>query len=81
MAQRAAERPSPVVVGVHGSACSRAALQWGLTQAELTGSTVEAVAALAGAGAAGHDVGGEVLGASGRDALSSDTAITSAWSP
>ena len=45
MAQRTDERPSPVVVGVDGSACSQAALRWGLAQAELTGSTVEAVAA------------------------------------
>lgn len=45
MAQRTDERPSPVVVGVDGSTCSRAALRWGLAQAELTGSTVEAVAA------------------------------------
>jgi len=37
MAQHTDERPSPVVVvGVDGSACSQAALRWGLAQAELT---------------------------------------------
>lgn len=34
-----------IVVGVDGSACSRAALAWAVRQAELTGAVVEAVTA------------------------------------
>jgi nucleotide-binding universal stress UspA family protein len=45
MTQHTGGRPSPVVVGVDGSACSQAALRWGLAQAESTGSTIEAIAA------------------------------------
>lgn len=44
MTQHIDERPR-LVVGVDGSACSRAALRWGLAQAALTGARVEAIAA------------------------------------
>jgi nucleotide-binding universal stress UspA family protein len=36
---------APIVVGVDGSPSSRAALRWAVTQARLTGSTVDAVIA------------------------------------
>ncbi len=42
----AATNPEPahrIVVGIDGSACSRAALEWAAHQAELTGATLEAV--------------------------------------
>lgn len=45
MPQHTDEGPWPVVVGVDGSPCSQDALRWGLAQAKLTGSTIEAVAA------------------------------------
>ncbi|WP_329126341.1 universal stress protein [Streptomyces sp. NBC_01465] len=45
MAQHNDSKPRPVVVGVDGSTCSQQALRWGLAQAGLTGSTIEAVAA------------------------------------
>ncbi|MFG2309257.1 universal stress protein [Streptomyces sp. NPDC048566] len=45
MSQHTDEKPWPVVVGVDGSTGSQAALRWGITQAELTGGTVEAIAA------------------------------------
>ena len=40
----AAETPSRIVVGVDGSAGSKHALAWAMTQAHRTGATVEAVA-------------------------------------
>lgn len=45
MAQYTDAKPRPVVVGVDGSTCSQTALRWGLAQAKLTGSPIEAVAA------------------------------------
>ncbi|MCW2876398.1 MAG: universal stress protein family [Sphaerisporangium sp.] len=40
------EHPSPcIIVGVDGSECSKTALRWAISQAQLTGATVEAVAA------------------------------------
>ncbi|WP_327408003.1 universal stress protein [Streptomyces sp. NBC_01281] len=45
MSQHMDEKPWPVVVGVDGSTGAQAALRWGLAQAKLTGSTVEAIAA------------------------------------
>ncbi|NEB76363.1 universal stress protein [Streptomyces sp. SID14478] len=45
MIQHTNDQPWPVVVGVDGSACSQEALRWGLAQAHVTGSALEAVAA------------------------------------
>jgi nucleotide-binding universal stress UspA family protein len=45
MTQHTDAKAWPVIVGVDGSPCSHEALRWGLAQAALTGSTVEAVAA------------------------------------
>ncbi len=45
MAQPAAEHDRRIVVGVDGSASSKAALAWAVTQAKLTGAVVEAVIA------------------------------------
>jgi nucleotide-binding universal stress UspA family protein len=42
---RATPEAPRIVVGVDGSACSKAALKWAITQARLVGATVEAVGA------------------------------------
>lgn len=45
MVNRAEHPAGKIVVGVDGSASSKAALRWAMRQAELTGSSVEAVIA------------------------------------
>ncbi len=51
-------QPRTVVVGIDGSECSTAALEWAVSYAQATGTTVRAVAVWSDPGAAGFDVGG-----------------------
>jgi len=43
MVQQPAKADRRIVVGVDGSACSKTALLWAMTQAGLVGATVEAI--------------------------------------
>lgn len=60
-----------IVVGVDGSPCSKAALRWAMTQAGLTGATVEAVHAWHAPGSSGAGYGWATAAAVG-DAIDAE---------